>query len=97
MEDLNVIVFTMKGCPYCDDFKNMLTSEGITYHDRDIDKYKDEYDMFVRVTNNEMVPAFMVLEHRDDEINSFLYAPERNYNELTDAVNIIKEHINNLY
>ena len=92
IEDLSVILFSMKGCPHCEDFKKMLIDEGIDFHDRDIDEYKDEYDMFVRITNNEMVPAFMVLENNDDEINSYLYAPERNYNELEEAINIIKEH-----
>ena len=41
MKDLNVIVYTMKGCPFCVDFKELLTNEGIEFFDRDIDKYKD--------------------------------------------------------
>jgi glutaredoxin len=36
----------MKGCPFCTDFKEMLTKEGIEFFDRDIDEYKKEYDMF---------------------------------------------------
>jgi glutaredoxin len=50
MKDLNVIVYTMQGCPFCVDFKEMLTKEGIEFFDRDIDTYSDEYDTFVQIT-----------------------------------------------
>ena len=42
MNDLSVIVFTMKGCPFCEQFKEMLVKENIEFFDRDIDKYKNE-------------------------------------------------------
>jgi glutaredoxin len=29
MKDLNVVVYTMKGCPFCTDFKEMLVNEGL--------------------------------------------------------------------
>jgi glutaredoxin len=41
MKELNVLVYTMKGCPFCDQFKEMLVKEEIEFFDRDIDKYKD--------------------------------------------------------
>lgn len=82
----------MKGCPFCTDFKEMLTKEGIQYFDRDIDEYKDEYDLFVEITNNDMIPSLLVIEGNEKEHESFLYAPERNYNELTEAVAIIDGH-----
>ena len=42
MKDLSVVVYTMKGCPFCVEFKEMLTNEGIEFFDRDIDDYKDD-------------------------------------------------------
>ena len=92
MKDLSVVVYTMKGCPFCVDFKEMLTNEGIEFFDRDIDDYKDEYDIFVEVTDNDMIPAMLIIEGDDDKHESFLYAPERNYNELVEAVSIIQGH-----
>jgi len=92
MKDFNLVVYTMNGCPFCDEFKNMLTEEKIDYHERDIDEYSEEYDMFSKVTENDMVPAIMIIEGDESSYNSFLYAPERNYNELTDAIKIIQEH-----
>jgi glutaredoxin len=83
----------MKGCPFCEQFKEMLTNEGIEYFDRDIDVYKDEYDKFSQITNNELIPALLIIEGEDKKYDSFLYAPDRDYNELNEAVDIIKNHI----
>jgi glutaredoxin len=92
MNNLNVVVYTMKGCPFCTDFKDMLTNEGIEFFDGDIDDYEEEYQLFTEVTDNDMIPALLIIEGNDQEHKSFLYAPERDYNELSEAVSIIKEH-----
>lgn len=93
MKKVSVIVYTMKGCPFCDEFKNLLESENIPYHDRDIDVYEKEYDTFSKITENDMIPALLIIEGDTKDHKSFLYAPERNYNELTEAVEIIKKHL----
>ena len=82
----------MEGCPFCVDFKELLVKEGIEFFDRDIDEYKSEYDIFVEITDNDMIPALLIIEGNDDKHESFLYAPERNYNELSEAVSIIQGH-----
>jgi glutaredoxin len=92
MKDLNVIVYTMKGCPFCEEFKGMLKKEKIEFFDRDIDEYKDEYDTYSKITENDMIPALLIIEGDGDDYESFLYAPDRNYMELTEAVDIIKKH-----
>jgi glutaredoxin len=96
MKNLNVVVYTMKGCPFCTDFKDMLVNENIEFFDRDIDEYKDEYDLFVEITSNDMIPSMLIIEGDEKSHESFLYAPERNYNELTEALDIIKGHKNKL-
>jgi glutaredoxin len=92
MDNLTVVVYTMKTCPHCTEFKNLLKKESINFIDRDIDKFEDEYDMFSKITENEMVPAVLVIEGDEKKHQSYLYAPERNYNELTEAVDLIKRH-----
>lgn len=82
----------MKGCPYCDDFKTMLKEQDIKFFDRDIHEHEKEYDTYSEITNNDMVPALLIIEGDEKDYESFLYAPERNYNELTEAVDIINEH-----
>jgi glutaredoxin len=91
--DKLLILFTMKGCPYCDMMKEQLIQNEIEFVIRDINEHKDEYDMFVEVTENEFVPAFMIVESPDtDDYKSYLYAPERDYDEIEEGIAIIKEH-----
>jgi len=91
--DKLVILFTMDGCPYCVQMKDQLIESEINFVERDIDEHKDEYDMFVEITENEYVPAFMIVESPDtDDHKSYLFAPERDYNEIEEGVAIIKEH-----
>jgi len=83
----------MDGCPYCVQMKDQLIESEINFVERDIDEHKDEYDMFVEITENEYVPAFMIVESPDtDDHKSYLFAPERDYNEIEEGVAIIKEH-----
>jgi len=89
--DKIAIIYTMKGCPYCVELKEMLDNSNIEYINRDIDEYNEEYDMFSEVVGNEYVPALMLIENPEDSSKVHLYAPERDYNELEDAVKIIKE------
>lgn len=88
-----VIVYTMKGCPHCTDFKDMLVKEDIDFVDRDIDEYEEEYDIFTQLTENDFVPALLIIEENGDKAIPHMYAPDRDYNELTEAVDIIKKHI----
>lgn len=86
----------MEGCPFCVEFKKMLKKEGIEFFDRDIDKYKDEYDTFSKIVENDLIPALLIIEGDGTDYQSFLYAPDKNYFELTEAVDIIKEHRKNV-
>jgi glutaredoxin len=91
--DKLLILFTMEGCPYCDMMKEQLTESNIPFEVRDINEHNDEYEMFVEITENEFVPAFMIVESPlTDNHKSYLFAPERDYNEIEEGVAIIKEH-----
>jgi glutaredoxin len=94
MKNLSVVVYTMKGCPFCEDYKKMLQEENIEFFDRDIDEFEEEYELFVEITNNEMIPAMLIIEGDEKDYKSFLYAPERDYNELVEALDIVKKHKN---
>jgi glutaredoxin len=81
----------MEGCPHCVDFKNILKEDGLNFIDMDINKNPEEYGMFSKITENEYVPAFMIV---DDQTNLAEYfAPDRDYNELDEAIKIVKEKI----
>lgn len=94
MDNKLVILYTMKGCSHCVEFKKMLSEQGIEFYDRDIYEHQDEYDIFAELTGNEFVPAFMLVnESESDEPIPTLYAPERDFNELTEGLEIIKNFI----
>jgi len=90
--DKMLIVFTMKGCPFCEMMKDKLVAEEIEFFERDIDEHNDEYELFSEVTNNNFVPAFMIIENHEEKPITHLFAPERDYNEIDEGVEIIKEH-----
>ena len=91
--DKLLIVFTMKGCPFCEVFKGKLKENDLVFHERDIEEHKEEYDMFVEITENDYVPAFMIVESSNEEPNSLLFAPERDFKEISEGIDIIKKHL----
>jgi len=92
MKELTVVVYTMKGCPHCVNFKEMLTTEGIEFVDRDIHEFEEEYKIFSEITDNELIPALLIIEGNEKKNKSYLYAPDKDYDELTEALEIIKHH-----
>lgn len=88
----HIVVFTMDGCPHCGEFKEMLVNENIDFIEADIEENKDEYDMFVKITENEYVPAVMIVSESTRDAQ-FL-APDRDFQDLEEAITIIKESIN---
>lgn len=93
MKNVSVIVYTMKGCPFCVDFKKMLDENNIQYYDRDIHEHSSEYDTYSKITNNDMIPSLLIIEGDEKNHKSFLYAPERNFNELNEALELVKKHV----
>ena len=91
--DKLLIIFTMKGCPFCDVFKGQLKENNLEFNERDIEEHREEYDMFVEITENDYVPAFMIVESSDEKPNSLLFAPERDFNEISEGIDIIKKHL----
>ena len=88
-----VVVYTMKGCPYCVELKELLVKENIEFVDRDIDEHEQEYDVFTKVVENDYIPALLIIKEGGKKLESFLYSPERDYNELTEAVDLVKKHL----
>jgi glutaredoxin len=80
----------MKGCGWCDDFKKMLKENDIKFKNRDIEKYKEEYDLFVEV-KNDYVPAFMIVDTKSESAE--LFAPDIDFDGLESALEIIKEKL----
>ena len=89
------IIYTMKGCPYCVMIKEELEKENIPFLERDIDEYQEEYDEFSKATENEYVPALMLLtlDEKDDATNVQLLVPERDFNDIYEGVKMVKRYL----
>jgi glutaredoxin len=89
----HVILFTMDGCPYCVEMKGLLDEQEIKYLERDINEYEDEYEQYVELTENEYVPAFLVIEDNEDEspVKITSLCPEDDFMELTEGIEKLKQ------
>jgi glutaredoxin len=89
------VVYTMKGCPFCSMIKEELEKENVPFLERDIDEYHEEYDEFSKITENEYVPALMLLTLDDDENPSDvkLLAPDRDFQDIYEAVELAKGYV----
>jgi glutaredoxin len=85
----HAVIFTMEGCPHCHELKEMLTKENIPFVDADINENEEEYRMFVEITKNEYVPAVMLVEEKTQKAK--FYAPDRDFEDIQEAVKLIKE------
>ena len=92
-----VILFSMKSCPHCVHIKELFDEHNIPYVDRDIHEYEDEYEEFVRVTENEYVPAMMLLtlDEEENASNVRLLAPDRDYEDIFEGVEMVKKYFLN--
>lgn len=93
MSEKQLVVFTMKGCPWCEDMKKSLKENEIDFLDRDINEYEEEYSLFVEITENDFVPAFMIIEDVNDLSKTKLFAPDRDFDGIEQGIEIIKESL----
>ena len=78
-----VIVFTMKGCPWCQTLKEQLNEKGITYEERDVDDYSEMYEKFVKITENEYLPSVLIGKNA--------LVPERSFKTIEECVGSIQQ------
>ena len=89
------IVYTMEGCPFCQMIKEELEKNNLPFITRDIHEHEEEYEEFVRITENEYVPAMMLLtlDDKENASNVKLLAPDRDFDDIHEGVEIVKKYI----
>jgi len=90
-----VILYSMKGCPWCDKMKLKLNEGNLDYTERDIDKYDKEYDKFVEATGSDFIPAFMLLDiDNDNEVKDVKFmVPDRDFEDIDEALLKVKQFL----
>ena len=81
------IVFSMKGCPHCDNLKSQLKESNITFKEIDVDETENEllYESFSKKVESEYLPAIV--------IGKKAFLPERSFKKIDDAVVMVKEYL----
>lgn len=89
------VVYTMKGCPFCTMIKEELDKENIMYLERDIHDHEEEYDEFTKITENDYVPALMLLtlDESDNATDVQFLAPERDFQDIYEGVEMVKGYV----
>ena len=88
-------LFTMEGCPHCQDMKKLLDESGIAYEVRDIDEYEEEYEEFQKIVENDYVPALLGVKLKHGKlVEHSAMAPDTDFQELEEALEKVKNFIN---
>jgi glutaredoxin len=80
-----VKVFSMKGCPHCENLKNKLKENKINFIELDIDENEKLYDAFSKKVDNEFLPAIL--------IDRTAFVPEKSFTTIDEAVSLVKNHL----
>jgi glutaredoxin len=90
-----VVLYTMEGCPYCQIMKEELNKENVFFLERDIDDHQDEFNEFIDNTGVDYVPSMilMSLDKNQEPQNVKFLAPERDYNEINEGIELVKKYL----
>ena len=79
---MEIKVFSMKGCQYCDKLKNKLTENKIDFIEIDVDENDKS---FSKKVNNDLLPAVL--------IDKTAFLPDKSFKTIDEAVVQIKTHL----
>ena len=82
---MEVVVFTMKGCPHCDTLKKILVEKKITFTEKDVDDNEKIYEKFSKAVDNEYLPAIL--------IGRRAFLAERSFKTIEQAGNVIQNFL----
>ena len=92
MSDKLTLLYTMKGCPFCVEIKTMLKENNISFLERDIHENEKEYEEFVKLNKNDLIPAFGIFTIKENEVVESKYiVPDRDFQDLNEAMDKVKK------
>tara|TARA_R100000655_G_scaffold48190_1_gene85589 strand:- start:29 stop:433 length:405 start_codon:yes stop_codon:yes gene_type:complete len=78
-----ITIYTSETCPYCKTVKETLEKEKIKFKDKDIIKFKEEWQNVVALTNMPQIPTLF--------FNGEYHAPGRDYFSPEHLITLIKD------
>jgi glutaredoxin len=83
----NIIIYSTPECPYCNNLKELLNNDNITYIDKNVnlDENKEEYEKVSELSKSDMIPLVLIKKN-------FL-VPNVSFNTIKECYEIIKKLI----
>lgn len=83
-----VRLYGFDGCPYCQELKQLLTTNNVyfDYIDIENEKYKEEVEKIMEIGKTDSVPIVLV--------NKVILSPEVSFNSIEEAFKLIKKFLN---
>lgn len=87
---MEVIVFSMEGCPHCDNLKKQLTERNIKFIEKDVDEKENVliYENFSKKVESDYLPAILV--------GNKAFIPERSFKTIEQAADTIQNYLSEL-
>jgi len=84
-------IFTLNGCSMCFELKRRLKENSIHFHDIEITKNRELWERILTQTGEDSVPTIFI--QTDSEGNGLVYTPGRDFQDIDEIINIIKNNI----
>lgn len=85
------ILYTMDGCPHCENLKSIIYEQEIDVDIRNIKDHEKEYQQFVEASGSEYLPAFTLVETKDDGKHDIrLNVPDEHFENVNEAAEKMK-------
>ena len=85
---MEVIMYTMKGCPHCDRLKKILNENKISFIEKDVGDHEEEYDKFSEAVKSEFLPAVL--------IGKKAFIPDKSFKTIPQAGTLIESYLQGL-
>ena len=82
---MEVILFTMEGCPHCTQLKKILNERKISFIEKDVDKNKEIYDNFSKIVKSDYLPAAL--------IGKKAFIPDQSFKTMDQAGRLIENYL----
>ena len=86
-----VMLFSQKNCPYCTELKDLMDSNAIPYTVKDIEEHEKEWEAVSKHSEVDYVPTVLIV-NKDEKLGSVL-APDRDFDEPTECLQLILTHL----
>lgn len=79
---MKVFLYSFESCKHCKDIKNLLKIAHISYTEKDVDIFADEWDNIAKEQKNEFLPTLCI---ENGKKKTYLM-PDRDFKNIQEAV-----------